>query len=76
MMNNNEEPTGGLLAALGDRPGVVPEIGPESVELRARITDGAERDRLGEKQQADWPGFEHDKSQTERIIRVVIREPR
>jgi deazaflavin-dependent oxidoreductase (nitroreductase family) len=57
-------------------PDVEAEIGTETVPLRARVAEGAERKRLWEAQKRDMPGFGQYESKTSRQIPVVILEPR
>lgn len=55
-------------------PDVKAEIGTETVEMRARVAQGAERDRIWEAQKGDYPGFADYESKTDRVIPVVILE--
>jgi len=57
-------------------PGVTAEIGTETRRFHARTAIGAERDRIWTKQKRDYPGFARYESQTDRVIPVVILEPR
>jgi deazaflavin-dependent oxidoreductase (nitroreductase family) len=50
------------------------EIGTETIEVRARVAEGEERDRIWEKQKRDVPGFAGYERNTPRIIPVVILE--
>ena len=51
------------------------EIGTETVKLRARVAEGAERDQIWEPHKAANPGFADYEKQTTRQIPVVILEP-
>ena len=57
-------------------PGVSAEIGTVTRRFQARTAAGAERDRIWTKQKRDYPGFARYESQTDRVIPVVILEPR
>jgi len=54
---------------------VTAEIGGETVSLRARVAQGAERDAIWTKQKEVMPGFADYERKTEREIPVVILEP-
>jgi len=56
-------------------PEVQAEIGTQTVRLRARVTDDAERAPIWAAQKADFPGFQEYESKTTRQIPVVILEP-
>ena len=56
-------------------PDVEAEIGTTTVKLRARVAEGAERDRIGAAHKADNPGFADYETKTTRQIPVVILEP-
>lgn len=57
-------------------PEVVAEIGGDTIELRARVAEGAEREAIWSKQKADYPGFAGYEANTSRVIPVVVLEPR
>ena len=57
-------------------PGVSAEIGTETRRFHARTATGAERDRIWTKQKRDYRGFAQYESQTDRVIPVVILDPR
>jgi deazaflavin-dependent oxidoreductase (nitroreductase family) len=57
-------------------PDVTIEVGTETVPVRARVTEGAERDEIWSKQKADAPGFAEYEAKTTRVIPVVVLEPR
>ncbi len=56
-------------------PRVSAEIGPGTVDLVARVADGAERDRIWEAHKSEYPGFADYERKTTRQIPVVILEP-
>lgn len=54
-------------------PDVTVEIGTDSFPARARVAAGEERERIWEKQKAEWPGFaDYEQTAGERTIPVVI----
>ncbi len=55
-------------------PDATIETGTDTVNIKARVTDGDERDRIWEQQKADVPGFADYETATDRIIPVVILE--
>jgi len=55
-------------------PEVQAEIGTQTVRLRARVTDDAERAPIWAAQKADFPGFAEYESKTTRQIPVVVLE--
>jgi deazaflavin-dependent oxidoreductase (nitroreductase family) len=52
------------------------EIGTDRFPVRARVAEGDERDRIFEKQKADWDGFAEYEKKLEgiRVIPVVVLE--
>ncbi|HEY2079123.1 MAG TPA: nitroreductase family deazaflavin-dependent oxidoreductase [Streptosporangiaceae bacterium] len=56
-------------------PAVRAEIGTQTLDLTARVTDGAEREPIWAAQKADHPGFAEYERKTSRQIPVVILEP-
>ena len=56
-------------------PDVEAEIGTTTVKLRARVAEGAERDRIWTAHKAGYPGFADYEKKTTRQITVVILEP-
>ena len=52
-------------------PRAVVELGGETFDVNAEITDGAERDRLFQQQAAALPNFNDYQSRTERRIPVI-----
>jgi deazaflavin-dependent oxidoreductase (nitroreductase family) len=60
-----------LLAA----PRAQAEIGDQTVDVVARVTEGVERDRLYGEQKAAYPGFAEYETMTDRRIPVIVLEP-
>lgn len=56
-------------------PAVRAEIGTQTLDLTARVTDSAEREPIWAAQKADYPGFAEYELKTSRQIPVVILEP-
>ena len=56
-------------------PEVTAEVGTGTRQLRARVAEGDERERIWSKQKADYPGFAEYETKTTRRIPVVILEP-
>jgi deazaflavin-dependent oxidoreductase (nitroreductase family) len=56
-------------------PRVTAEIGTSTVELLARVAEGAERERIWAAQKAAHPGFADYERKTTRQIPVIILEP-
>ena len=57
-------------------PETTVEIGTETRDVRAHVADPDEREPIWEKQKADYPGFAEYETKTDRVIPVVILEPR
>jgi len=55
-------------------PVVTVEVGGETFEARARVTDGPERDRLFAERAATNPNFAEYQRRTTRVIPVVVLE--
>jgi deazaflavin-dependent oxidoreductase (nitroreductase family) len=57
-------------------PDVAVELGTETVQARARVAEGDERERIWQRQKTDWPGFAEYEQKTQGIreIPVVILE--
>ena len=55
-------------------PDVIIEVGDETVEVLARVTQGDERERIWEEQKRRNPGFAAYERKTSRIIPVVLLE--
>jgi hypothetical protein len=51
---------------------VTVEVGGETFEARARVTEGAERDRLFAERAAASPNFAEYQRKTTRVIPVVV----
>jgi deazaflavin-dependent oxidoreductase (nitroreductase family) len=56
-------------------PDATIEVGTETIAVRARVADRAERDPIWETQKQRYPGFADYESKTTRTIPVVILEP-
>jgi len=56
-------------------PQVSAEIGSRTVELKARVAAGDEREKIWATQKAAYPGFADYEQKTSRQIPVVILEP-
>jgi deazaflavin-dependent oxidoreductase (nitroreductase family) len=52
------------------------EVGTETVEVTARVLDPDEREPVWQEQKARYPGFADYEAKTERVIPVVLLEPR
>ncbi|RRO18712.1 nitroreductase family deazaflavin-dependent oxidoreductase [Saccharopolyspora rhizosphaerae] len=57
-------------------PEVEIELGTETIPVRARVLDRAERDLVWEEQKRRYPGFADYESKTSRTIPVVLLERR
>ncbi|HEY8883995.1 MAG TPA: nitroreductase/quinone reductase family protein, partial [Chloroflexota bacterium] len=55
-------------------PDATAELGTETVKVRARVTEGEERDRIWARQTQQAPGFAEYASKTTRQIPVLILE--
>jgi len=55
-------------------PEVTIEIGTDTVPVRARVTDGDERDRIRTRQKQLIPGFADYEAKTDRQIPVLVLE--
>jgi deazaflavin-dependent oxidoreductase (nitroreductase family) len=56
-------------------PDVQAEIGSQTLRLRARVADDAEREPIWAVHKAEFPGFAEYETKTTRQIPVVILEP-
>ncbi len=56
-------------------PQISIEVGADTVAVRARVTEGQERDRIWTKQKEDYPNFAEYEAKTSRQIPVVVLEP-
>jgi deazaflavin-dependent oxidoreductase (nitroreductase family) len=61
---------------LSAEPTAEVEIGAERRVVRARITEGEERERLWQAMNTQYEGFDHYRARTEREIAVFVLEPR
>jgi deazaflavin-dependent oxidoreductase (nitroreductase family) len=52
------------------------EVGSETLDVTARVTERDERDRIWEAQKVDYPGFADYEKSTDRVIPVIVLEPR
>lgn len=52
------------------------EVGTETLDVTARVTEGDERNRIWEGQKVDYPGFADYEKATDRVIPVIMLEPR
>ncbi|MEZ5165664.1 MAG: nitroreductase family deazaflavin-dependent oxidoreductase [Acidimicrobiales bacterium] len=57
-------------------PDVEAEIGSETIAFRARIAEGAERERIWEQQKAAIPQFADYEAATDRVIPVIVLDRR
>jgi deazaflavin-dependent oxidoreductase (nitroreductase family) len=55
-------------------PDVTVEVGDETVDVRARVAESEERERIWEEQKRRNPGFADYEGKTTRLIPVVILE--
>ena len=53
-------------------PAVKVEIGTKTFSAHARVAEGAERERIWEKQKADWPGFADYEEKTKGIREIPV----
>jgi len=56
-------------------PRVTAEIGVRTVDLRARVAEGDEREKIWSAQKAAYPGFADYEQKTARQIPVIFLEP-
>lgn len=52
------------------------EVGTHTVEVTARVLDDAEREPIWAEQKSRYPGFADYEAKTDRVIPVVLLEPR
>lgn len=57
-------------------PDVTVEVGTTTIDVKAREAEGAERERIWERQKAERPAFADMEKQTARRIPVLVLEPR
>jgi deazaflavin-dependent oxidoreductase (nitroreductase family) len=51
-------------------PDATIELGPERIDVRATLAEGAERDELWTLVTADWPAYDTYAARTDREIRI------
>ena len=56
-------------------PQVEIEVGTETFTVRARLTEGEERERIWAQQKLDFPQFADYEKKTSRQIPVLVLEP-
>src|SRR2546421_5795448 len=56
-------------------PRATVEVGTETRDVRARVAEGAQREKIWSRQQAVMPGFAGYETKTTRQIPVIILEP-
>lgn len=56
-------------------PDATIEVGTQTVPVRARVTEGEERERIWTTQKERYPGFAEYEAKTSRQIPVVLLEP-
>src|SRR3954453_8490774 len=52
------------------------EVGTDTLDVTARVVDDEEREPIWTEQKARYPGFAEYESKTDRVIPVVMLEPR
>ena len=52
------------------------EVGSETIEVSTREATGAERDAIWERQKLNYPNFAEYEQKTDRVIPVIVLEPR
>lgn len=57
-------------------PGVSIEVGTDRHDLLARVVHGEERTKIWEKQKRDYPQFAEYEEKADRVIPVIVLEPR
>lgn len=57
-------------------PDTIVEIGEDTIDVRARVAEGDERDTIWTKQKRDFPNFAEYEQNTDRVIPVVVLERR
>src|SRR3954451_553622 len=53
-------------------PEATVELGTESFPARARVTEGAEREAIWDRQKHDWPGFAEYEENTRGIREILV----
>ena len=57
-------------------PSTLIEVGNEVIDVTARVAKGDEHERVWSKQKIDYPNFAEYEAKTDRVIPVVVLEPR
>ena len=57
-------------------PNATVEVGTETIPVRARVLDGDERERVWTEQKEAQPGFADYEERMDRLVPVVLLEPR
>jgi deazaflavin-dependent oxidoreductase (nitroreductase family) len=57
-------------------PDVSAEVGAGSIDFTARTAEGDERNTIWERQKSEYPGFADYEAATDRVIPVVVLDPR
>ena len=52
------------------------EVGSKTIEVSTREATGAERDAIWERQKLNYPNFAEYEQKTDRVIPVIVLEPR
>lgn len=52
------------------------EVGDETIAVKARVAEGQERETIWERQKQAWPTFADYEEKTDRVIPVIVLEPR
>jgi deazaflavin-dependent oxidoreductase (nitroreductase family) len=71
----NEQPPAWALNLVANSDATV-QIGRDVREVRARLADGQERDRLWQRMNRHYEGFDDYRVRTTREIKVLVLEPR
>ena len=54
------------------KPDTEVEVGTDTVQVRARVAQGRERDRIWTQQKRDYPQFAEYEAKTSRVIPVIV----
>lgn len=52
------------------------EVGDDKIPVKARVAEGQEREAIWERQKQAWPTFADYEEKTDRVIPVIVLEPR
>ena len=66
--------TDGQMKGFWNNPEATAEVGSDTLQVRARVAEGPERDDLWTRQKAAYPQFQGYEDATDRIIPVVVLE--